>query len=247
MSTVKVEQTVSATKVDFYRNFIVLGKTGVGKSTVANKILEVHDKKDPFEVSKDKVLSGVTKTLSSAMTMLEVSDGYCYVVQGVDTVGLFDNESNDDDIEKVKRFCIEQMTGLNLVIFVFRLGCWTGEEKNAFDILTKKFANHELSNICALVITGCDGMTESKREAIKKEFTENDDIKKFMKKGIYTVGFPNRSNLEPAVYEAYKTAQEKDQEILRNLVYSCNEKKFLTDNLKPEDLESSSWGGCVIL
>ena len=68
------------------RNIIVLGKTGAGKSTVANQILGTNH----FEVSTST--QSVTRRVRNGEARLTV-DGVDYNIKIIDTVGLFDTGS----------------------------------------------------------------------------------------------------------------------------------------------------------
>lgn len=209
------------------RNVVVLGKTGGGKSTVANRIVETDDGSEKFDVSH-AVLTSVTVGASAHSTLLETSDGN-FNVQVVDTQGLFDtrNVCNSDIMRNIKRFAREKVSeGFNLILFVFKQGRWTDEEQNTFDYIIKHFEK-EISAISALIITGCDHFTETKKKGIIDEFKQKQPrIAAFMQKGIYAVSFPDIDKLKSPFREASERDQKIDQEALRNLVYSCHEMKL---------------------
>ena len=211
------------------RHVVVLGKTGGGKSTVANKILETPNQKEPFIVSHRHIAISASTEAKASITVLKTTDGCQYSVKVIDTIGLFDTsgKSNKEILDVTKEYIREQIpSGVNLILFIHRLGRWTLEEQATFDHITRSFRN-EISNISALVITGCDGYDKSQKKATIKEFTESKpDIARFMKKGILTVGFQDETKLQEKYRAAHEEDAQIDQEELRQLVYSCEDKKL---------------------
>ena len=216
------------------RHVIVIGKTGAGKSTIANKILETSasNAKNQFRVS-DTVLESVTKDVTAKKTLLKTEGDVYYTVQVVDTIGLFDTsalancKSNDDTMKKIERYFRERLPGVNLILFVFKHGRWTNEEKETFKIFTSYFVGSEVSSISALVITGCDGYTREQKDKVCKEYEEKQpEMYRFMKKGVFAVSFQDVSKLIPQIQKIHKEQQKADQEKLRQLVYSCDEMKL---------------------
>ena len=245
--------TVETTSVSrmHKRNVVVLGKTGAGKSTIANKILETTDERTsdrPFEVSH-AVMTSVTEGTTASTAVLRTSEGVEYLVQVVDTVGLFDtrpDRSNITIMREIKSYFKERLPdGLNLVLFVFKQGRWTEEEQKTFDFISSHFVA-EVSSISALVITGCDGYTDEMKANLISEFRRlQPKIADFMKQGIHPVAFPDITKLKAQIQEAHEQYQKIDQDILRKLVYSSKESK-----LSKEVLQDTFWekvGRCTFL
>ena len=224
------------------RNIVVLGKTGAGKSTVANQILGT----DIFEVSTS--IQSVTRRIKNGEAKLTVDD-VDYNIKIIDTVGLFDTGAitNNEIIRVIKTHFQQQVPeGVNLVLFVFKEGRFTKEEKETFDYIIAKFSK-EISDISALVITNCELKSETAREKIIAEFRENvttKPIAEFVKKGIFTVGFPNIEEIDdedfkPKIQERIK----KDKEVLQTFVRSCEDEPRLSQDLFSEGF----WEKCTIL
>lgn len=232
------------------RNVIVVGKTGGGKSTVANMILETKSKDPPFKISDSNVADSATTEAQAAMGVLQTTGEHHYSVKVVDTVGFFDTKgmSNKQVINDTKQFIKDQVPiGLNLVLFIYKNGRWTRDEQETFNFITKHF-KEEVSAISALIVTGCDGFSDTQKQAIIDEFKDSKpDIANFMQKGIYPVGFPDLSKLKESLREPYKADMKADQETLRALIYSCDELKLRREILGETIWEKAAQIGCTIL
>ena len=234
-------------RVTEQRNVIVLGKTGGGKSTVANMILEALGGESPFKISDGNVADSATTEAQAAIAMLQTSQ--CnYYVKVIDTVGFFDTKgtSNKRIVNDTKQFVRDQVPiGLHLVLFIYKNGRWTRDEQDTFNFITKNF-EEEISAISALVVTGCDGFDDARKQEIIAEFKElRPDIANFMQKGIYPVGFPDLNKLKEGLREPYKADMKVDQETLRALIYSCSELKLRREIIGETFWEKAS--KCTIL
>ena len=210
-----------------------MGKTGGGKSTLGNKLIDHSNvlEGDLFKVG-DSLESCTTET-SVCTTLLNNH----YIVQVVDTPGFFatcDTLSNDTIMKNISEFIKERVpNGFNIVLLVISPR-WTTEQQQTFDYLNQLFSD-ELSSISALVITQCDGFSQEKRAALIAEFTKAcPAIAQFMRKGIHPVGFPDVAKVKPSFQRMWNEYMKSDQEHLRQLVYSCDEMKQIHNNTKDE-------------
>lgn len=196
------------------RNVVVLGKTGCGKSTLANKIICCDG---TFKVSSS--LDSCTSINIHASESV-VIEGQTFTINMVDTVGFSDTtytkksvkESNQimKDINKELKLRIPE--GLNLIIFVFRHGRFTNEEHGIFKRLAGNFSDL-IKELSMLVITGCDGKNDNARKDIVTEFRENPRTKPFadiMKKGIFCVGLPDIKDIDEEVIETTRRQMDID-------------------------------------
>ena len=74
-----------------------------------------------------------------------------------------------------------------------------------------------VSKISALLLAGCEGQDEAARGKIIEEFCSvpfTKNVVNFMQKGIYTVGFPNISEISPSIKEMITKDMKKDAECL---------------------------------
>jgi len=217
------------------RNIVVLGKSGSGKSTIANRIVGA----EVFRVARS--VDGVTKRPQYEETEYG-KDGFLYKIKVMDTVGLFDpSRDNKAVIREAKDFFRKNTPeGLSLVLFVLREGRFTPEEKETFALLTKNFHKEKVNEISALIVTNCENFDKEEREALKRDLRESAQTKsmcEFMHKGIFTVGFPATKTAKVAAKPIFAESALKDQETLRDLVRECEGKMMLTEEL----LSDSFW------
>lgn len=212
------------------RTVLVIGKTGVGKSTVANAFLGF----DKFKVAND--LDSVTTECKLRKSEQKYADTK-YIVNVMDTVGLFDTRNSErrESMQKMKSF-VQNCTveGVSLVVFVIKKDRFTAEDIETFDFLTKHLCA-KTSCISALVITHMDFDGDDARKRFIERLRTNERFKHivdFMQKGIYAVGLPMSSYIEDRreVLPEYVREQKKmDEETLRKLLLECEEIKLLEE------------------
>ena len=240
-------KVVMSTKIFEERCVVLLGKSGAGKSTVANQLAE-HDpmssKDPPFKVST-QVLQSVTRDVSHTDRIFTREDVQ-YKVTVIDTVGLFDTKAlgHDDLFDKIEEYFNNHIKGVNIILFVFRQGRMTEEEIKVFSFVESRLTK-EFSPISALAITGCENMDDEARKALINEFEGDQETKRIasqMGKGIYPVGFPNIKTLRPVLREAYKPQMDKDRDTLLDLVFHAKKlhltKQLFLEKVKPAAQEA---------
>ena len=208
-----------------HRNVVVVGKSGSGKSSVANNIAG----QDLFKIGH------TTESETTRQTHVAVDfryDNVIYSLKIVDTVGLFDTErgkaGNQAIMDEIKRYFTEKFPeGINLVLFVFKKGNFSEEEKETFAFIISEFKK-SVSAMSALVITHCDGMEDDEREDCIRDFRTakvSCDIAGFMQKGIYTVGFPDWFTCSETKKEKLFrfTNIQEDSDTLRALIINSSE------------------------
>ena len=224
------------------RSVVVVGKTGAGKSTVANKVL--GQKK--FDVGN--FASSVTSTVHAGChPFYDQSSRTLYNFKVIDTLGFFDTKlKNGDVITKIKAFFQNECPeGVNLVLFVFRKGRFTAEERRTFDYIIKNFSN-QISDFSALVLTFCDGQSDAANQQFLGSFkSEARNIADFMKKGIHIVGFPDVSNMRPRIREAMEEDIKEQTEMLQKIVMEADKRCLGKEMFEPTLWEKIRQ--CVIL
>jgi GTP-binding protein EngB required for normal cell division len=209
-----------------YRNVVVVGKSGAGKSTVANKIIG----STVFRVADS--LGSVTKRQTHAQVGMHFGNVE-YRMKVVDAVGLFDTGKDKSDnqaiMDEIKHYFTEKFPeGINLVLFIFKKGRFTQEERETFDFIIREF-REAVSEMSALIITNCENMGKKAREEYIMDFRSRPataDIANFMGKGIYAVGFPDLSHMEEDDEDmmlVLSKKAEKDVQQLRELVFGSRE------------------------
>ena len=201
------------------RRIILLGKTGVGKATLANRITGTSE----FKVHDD--LESITRNpVFSEPVQVESPDQVRYTVQLLDTTGLV-NESGitkEQVVQQIKTSYLEKGgEGDALVIFVVAYGRFTDEEWDIFRYVIKKLSTANLSVASALVVTKCEDLSEEARDNLVLEIrhsAQTGPIVQNMYKGIHPVGFPDIAKLKPELSDAYEDGMKRDEETLHQLL-----------------------------
>lgn len=218
------------------RNILIVGKTGVGKSTIANKLLG----ESMLTVSSS--LQGVTRPVDSKDIMNVNRDGIIYNIKLIDTVGVEDREfCHQQFFDNMRNFLQKAPNGIHLVLFVFKNGRLTDEDKKAFKTITSKFG-HRILNVLAIVVTCCEGLDEDARAATVEEYKKWTTC--VVKKGIFTVGFPNPDTTAQHLQPHYEKSMRVDVEQLQALVSSCKLEVMTLGDFSECDVPLS-WGAKV--
>ena len=214
------------------RNILILGKAGVGKSTIANQIIGSQI----FKISTP--VGSVTRQIgSNIVTGQAGTNGTMYNIKLIDTAG----QSNHFSIEHIDDMKLFLEAGIHLVIFVSKNARFTNEDSEAFKYILEMFGE-SIANNSALVVTCCEGLHEIAREALVKELYENENTKDItcaMKKGVLTVGFPIIDAVKPQLQPIYQESAKKDEQKLRLLVDDCSELMIMP--LNALTLQQSGW------
>ena len=224
------------------RCVVLVGKSGAGKSTVANHIVglgSLPPEESPFMISDD-VLQTVTRDVRHEVVEFR-RDNIVYRVTVIDTVGLFDanaERSSVEIFEEFEKYFKSYIKGVSVILFVMKKGRFTDEEQKVFSFIRSKF-DEEISPISALVVTNCENDSDEKRSKLVLEFSANQEAKKIvsqMKMGIFPVGFVPYDNM--GLEQIYRERMVQDRETLRDVIIGpewprLTEKLFL-EKLKPE-------------
>ena len=185
-------------------NVLLLGKMGGGKSTLGNQIIcsdghfRINSRHHP-------------QTCVGSAAIRSASQRTNYFVVVYDHDGLFDTTTSETiEVANIP-------SSLHLVLFIQKRGHDFSNERQTFDTIMSKLA---ISRISALVITHCECLSKKERKNIVDIFEKtHPSIADYMGKGIYTVGFPDRSNI--TIGTPLSESVTSDQKKIRELIYSC--------------------------
>ena len=230
-----------------HRNVIVIGKTGSGKSTLANQITCAGEE-ETFPVSRS--YQSMTTEVKAVIEHIQIGTKR-YAIHMIDTAGFRDAKSGSSGmsdasiINDIKKYMRESTPeGINVIIFVYKNGRFSPEEKAVFQIITNHFKNY-IKKLSCLVITNCDGLNDEARGKLVSEFKTSEMTREYaalMGKGIYTVGFPRLSDLSGRVREAVAADMQEDINPILNMIAESKEL-----HLHEEIQKDSFWSLCAIL
>ena len=222
-----------ASRIARKRCVVLLGRSGAGKSTVANHLVG-HDPlspdKPPFRVNHELLASRTTEVEHNTVEFMWENDLYRLTV--VDTPGL-DSLFNESDyhiiFDKIVQYIRETKLRIDLILFVFMKGRFTAEERYVFSFFMEKFHKNrgiagcpqDISSISALVVTRCEEDDTTKREKLVQEFKVVPRIREIasqMRMGIYPVGFPRLKYISPPLQETFRLQMVKDRDTVRELI-----------------------------
>lgn len=186
-----------------HRSIVVVGRKGAGKSTIGNSLSQTSYYPVGCVLSNKK--EWVVRT-----SFYGAEEYFTFYM--VDTVP-HGNTAPDVPFPE----------NISLVVFVFRHGCFTHEEKDLFENVIRVF-NEKLKQILAIVVTGCDNLSDEAKEEYRRNLEsdhETRNIAAIAEKGIYCVTLPNKSKLNAKQLELYEEDIQESHEQMKQLVKSC--------------------------
>ena len=221
---------------------VILGKVGVGKSTIGNVIAGPGE--GPFTVNGS--MSAVTRQPNPLQRKVINSrrSGLEYDIRILDLLGRYDTRKFTEGLRSA--FADE----VNLILFVIQTGRLITEESR----ILEKIAQHCQNDLCALIITGCEGRNESARSETIQDVLSDKRISKFAVKmnekgkGVHPVGFPDVTKMNSAFVQAYNEGIERDKETISELVRNSSHSAKIVDvqALLDEEQQVCPWF-CTVL
>lgn len=214
------------------RNILLLGRTGNGKSTLANVLL---NRNGEFEEVFKESSESTSETRDLQIELLEMNvdnegrEKIDYRI--VDTVGVGDTKLDPQGVLwKLARIAHELRDGLNQVLFVTR-GRFTKEEAEAYDLLSSIIFDSEVVKYTTIVRAGFPSFMDEKkceadREKLKKENPKIAHIFKEVRKIIYVDNPP----MEGFYLEMAKQVRQESRKRLLTYLGTC------LDTYRPSNL-----------
>ncbi|CAG8566532.1 uncharacterized protein OCT59_025889 [Rhizophagus irregularis] len=166
----KLSDRISTDPYSTAPSILLIGKTGAGKSTLANTLVE----KEIFKTSDNSDSS--TQICQSALVRL---NGKEYNL--VDTPGIFDTRKPDDEVlNEIARSIVQCSHGITAILFVMAGGRYTKEQKITTDTILRFLGREESCRHVIVVFTKCRKRQTKDRHFMEESF--NDDLKSFLDK-----------------------------------------------------------------
>ena len=224
----------------FHRPTVLLGRAGVGKTTIVNAITG----EETFEVSQS--VESMTRE-AKCQKAKKTIDRYRYHFVLFDTVAQQRPTVYDEQSMKSFKALLEEelKAGVGLLVFVLRHGQETEMELDVFRFIIDRLQN-DVAECSALVVTGCEGLNAKAKESYKAKLYESDltkHVATFVPKDkIVLVSLPNIEELVDEVKEKYTMEKDSSQHELRTLVQTPRRKWFPVELLKPDHEEAKCTG-----
>lgn len=152
------------------KNIILFGKTGNGKSTVGNVLVNKNNNFEEVFEAEDSSTS-VTKEIKSEKFVLEDNS---YKI--IDTVGIGDTGLSEEEVlyKIAKVFSVIKEEGVNQVMFITS-GRFTDEEWKSYNILKTVIFDNDIDNYTTIVKTKFPNFRSATRQS--------EDIRKINEEG----------------------------------------------------------------
>lgn len=220
------------------RNILLIGKTGNGKSTLANVL--VNDNKKFKESSSTTSTTKKTQVEEFAMKINDKE----VIYRVIDTIGIGDTQLTPQEVlNRVAEACHEIRNGLSQIFFVTK-DRFTEEELEAYNLLRKVLFDEEITKYTTIVRTGFSDFEDEekcKEDKMKmdKENTTLAEVIRNCNDIIYVENPPiPEKGRASTITSAKELREESRKRLLDHLIYKCADYKPIGINKLGERIDS---------
>lgn len=185
------------------RNVLIVGPVGTGKRSVGNHLfgkIEFDERKTFPALPKNIICKREYSADGKVSYNVIIADIAPALVNG----RLL--------LKNAKGWFHSTATALNMVLFTYNQSTFNSEDEQALSFFISNL-QMEISDISALIITGCEKLKDGAKSELEKRKDISRSTSQFMKKGTFTVGIPT-SNPE-------RVLSPQDGKVLRGLALDC--------------------------
>lgn len=202
------------------RNLLLIGRTGNGKSTLANVLTNTNQFKESS--------SSISETKSIQFEKFNSSlNGKEIIYKVIDTIGIGDTKLSDKEVLlKIAEVSQELKDGICQILFVTN-GRFTDSEIEAYNVMKEVLFGEEITKYITIVRTNFDKFEDKKscEEDKQKIHDENPSLSEILKNcnGIIYVSNPsvNENQRELAIKLATELRGVSRDIIINHLTYNC--------------------------
>lgn len=209
------------------KTILLIGRTGNGKSTLANVLLGKRDKNDNFEEIFGESAGSISKTKEIQIeNFIDEETKIEYRI--VDTVGIGDTKMTLDKVlHKLALMGYSVKDGLSQILFVTD-GHLVKEAKSTYDLLRKVVFDENIAKYTTVIRTNFAGFMLKERceEEEKKMIESSEEFKELIKgcSGVICVDNPPVDIDDVDLVKLYKKRREKSREgLLGHLKFVCQD------------------------
>lgn len=192
----------------YQRNILIIGKTGVGKSSITNAILN----KDPSDGD-----SLMKPPRAKQQSFIERRDGQEIRIEHVSISSTQDDEVLIKNVERA----LKSLQSLHLVLFVIKLEPIDEQLYEQFSIVMSLLGSEPaVSSITAVLVTWCDLLNSRGEDMAKKELQEiMKQLLDFAERGVHMISLPQLSCVEDSLYTTIFEKNKNSRKFLQHLCH----------------------------
>jgi len=216
------------------RNILIIGKTGVGKSTLL-KFLD-----SPISISTNTTGYAQTENPEyKTRLLLDRNKNLAYNFNIIDTPGLFEvRETNEkkratiEILDMIEKCLQKSMTSIHAVFIVYRYdqSC-TREDLDAFEIL-KNFLTDLVPNM-GMILTHAEQIDETKEQKTIDDITKSpqESVLRACQQRVYFTGILDEDDMDwyekSVIEKLHNRARFRHNKLINDIIYTFKEAKSL--------------------